>query len=135
MRTRIVCIVAISALSLLAGCTVYHANRFRVIDAVNGRPIAGVRAEGTGTFPTSWNHVQRFGPAHATSDADGIVDFADERGPITDDVTFEKEGYQSCAVVADWPGYRKRFHVWPLRSFPWEDDDTAVIALQPQTGK
>jgi hypothetical protein len=108
---------------------VVNANRFRVVDASDGLPIAGVSAEGSYDFPIGLFTIKHFGPNYATSDATGLVQF-DELGQ--QEVAFEKEGYKPCTVVAGWPGYRRRNTLVSLRTFPWEDEWTPIIQLQPR---
>jgi hypothetical protein len=107
---------------------VVNANRFRVIDASDGHPIAGVDAVGISDFP--WGMFSRdHTPEFATSDCAGLVQF---NGMGEHELTLEKDGYERCAVVADWPGYRLRGTLVNLHPFPWEDERTAVILLQPR---
>lgn len=120
-------------LCVTCGCTVVNANRFRLVDASDGHPIAGVDATGSfdmwqpSTF-LGWPVFCRFGRSYATSDADGLVQFDRSEN----DVTFAKVGYESVAAFADWPGYRQRSRLISLRTFPWEDERTALILLQPK---
>jgi hypothetical protein len=112
-----------------AGCTVVNANRFRMIDASDGRPIAGVRAKGVTNIPTSVFFTYDRTPEFATSDSEGLVEF---RGIGENEVTFEKVGYEPCAVVASSSGYYvPRGSLVIRQTFPWEDDRTPVIRLQP----
>jgi len=120
-------------LCVTCGCTVVNANRFRLVDASDGHPLAGVHATGSfdmwqpSTF-LGWPVYCRFGPTYATSDAEGLVQFDGSAR----DVTFEKAGYESVVAFADWPGYRRRSRLISLRTFPWEDERTALILLQPK---
>lgn len=123
-----VCVILFAA----SGCTVYHSNRFRVVDASDQRPIAGVRAEGSEHMfqpnTIGWPVRCCFPTGSVNSDADGLVQF-DAAGANT--VTFSKEGYEPCTVVADWPGWRPGKDLFKLHTFPWEDRWTPIIALQP----
>jgi len=118
-----------AVLCVTGGCTVVNTNRFRVVDASDGQPIAGVDAEGSYDLPTSICSITHFGPYYATSDAAGLVQFDSIAAA---EVAFEKEGYEPCTIVADWPGYRLRNRFISLRTFSWEDDRTAIIQLQPR---
>ena len=124
-------VILVSVILIAAvGCTVLNTNRFRVVDASGGRPIAGVRAEGDISFPTSCFHIQQLGPFHAKSDGAGLIRF-DEMG--VEKVTFTKRGYKPCTIVSGWPGYRRCPKLFNLRSLQWEDDYTPVVELQPRT--
>lgn len=127
MCKRIISVFAV--LCVTGGCTVVHTSRFRVVDSSDGRPIEGVRAVGSCDWPAPPFSTLHCGPHYATSDSTGLVQF-DEMGE--DEVIFEKEGYEPCAIVAAWPGYRRRNAFFSRHTFPWEDDRTPIIHLQPR---
>jgi hypothetical protein len=118
-----------------AGCTTVT-NQFRVVDAVDGHPIAGVHADGTWemwqpstVFPL-WA-LCRF-PCHpAESDATGLI-VLDQ--PASE-VKFMKRGYELRCVVASCLGYREKSGTCNSRSFPWEDKHTVTIRLQQRKGR
>jgi len=115
-----------------AGCTVVNTYRFRVVDASDGHPIAGVQAEGDndryepGDFywPTLIHSRHHF----TVSDPDGLAKF-DSMGEH--EIRFQMDGYEPCTVVADSPGYKETGKLIGRRTFTWEDERTALIELQP----
>ena len=127
-------IVGVLAILLVCeGCTAVIASRFRVVDAVTGNPIQGVRAEGNDDMfrPSNflgWPVYCHFRVGRVSSDETGLVQF--DHGARNAD--FYKEGYEPCGVVSDWPGYRLRNRPLIFRAFSWEDERTAVIRLQPR---
>ena len=121
-------------LSVGGGCEEIVAQCFRVLDANDGQPIAGVRAVGRfgmwqpampGIFPV---YVQM--AATGVSDVTGLIQL--ESGVNLAD--FNKEGYEPCGIEADWPGYRRRPRCLHWNAFPWEDEYTATIYLRPAKG-
>jgi hypothetical protein len=122
--------IIIAILYASAGCQIVkNGTRFRVLDASDSQPVVGVRAKGIPNFPIGLFCLDRT-PAYATSDSTGLVQF---NNGVDNEVTFEKEGYETCEIVADSPGYRLRNRwLFNRQTFPWEDEQTAIILLQPR---
>lgn len=128
-RHRAQFVVLAAILLAAAGCTVVNVPRFRVVDAVDGHPIEGVRAVGK----TRWPGFSAPDVDDAASDASGLVEF---HTLGEQEVTLQKAGYESCEVVAAWKGYRPRNLFQRMHVYDWEDDHkTAVITMQPITQK
>jgi hypothetical protein len=118
-----------------AGCRVVYTNRFRVVDAVDGQPLANVEAEGNNDMyqPSNflgWPVLCRSDRHYSISDPSGLVKFDNMQG----EVTFKENGYEPCTVVADSPGYRQRNKLFGRLTFSWEDERTVRIELQPSKG-
>jgi hypothetical protein len=129
-------ILLFAILSANSGCTVLNTYRFRVQDAADGQPISGVQAEGNNDcyvpgdygLPTLTHTQHRF----ALSNPQGLVRFD---GGGQHEVTFSREGYEPCTVVASSPGYKVRGNLFSRKTCAWEDERTAVIQMQPLKSK
>jgi hypothetical protein len=130
-------ILLFAILSASSGCTVLNTYRFRVQDAADGQSIAGVQAEGNNDHyvPGSYGWPMLIHTKHhfAVSDPQGLVRFS---GGSQQAVTFTKEGYEPCTVVASSKGYKETNKFFNKRTFSWEEDEkTALIELQPLKAK
>ena len=130
-------IILVSAIFFACGgCTVLNTYRFRVEDATDGRPIAGVDAEGNNDRYEPGNNgwpMHIYTQHHfAVSNPEGLVRFSSGSQKA---VTFTRDGYEPCTVVASSPGYKEKKKMFGGRTFDWEDDQTALILLQPVGSK
>ena len=123
-------------LSASSGCTVLNTYRFRVEDATDGHPIAGVQAEGNNDryepHDFGWPVLRPSTHHYTISNPEGLVRFD---GGGQNEVTFAKEGYEPCTVVASSPGYKQNNKLFGRRTFAWEDERTPIILLQPLNSK